>query len=174
VKRHSRRIFPDPQRVADEISRKKYRGRWRTRQRCDGMLRESYRNISGSMNFQDYFRPLAARCSLLLPTRIPGDSPRNTPARMRSISRTDIDPRSLDSLPLSSASLPTQEIRDSSGSALLIGLWKCYDKNIVDRASVDFPHFYWPALIDFAFEGPLAAAMTNVKFRSSAFHRDPT
>lgn len=32
--------------------------------------------------------------------------------------------------------------RDSS-DPLFIGLWKCYDKNIVKRERVDFPHFYW-------------------------------
>jgi hypothetical protein len=98
--------------------------------------------------------------------------PRNIPARMRSI--TYRHRSSLSRFPPSLLGLFADAgIRDSSGSAFLIGLWKCYDKNIVDRASVDFPHFYWPALIDFAFEGPLAAAMTYVKFRSSAFHRDP-
>jgi len=133
------------------------------------VLRGVAGNISGSMNFQDYFPARCALQSLAFAANSRG-FPRNTRARIQSISRTSIDPPVPSPFVLSTAG----DLHDSSGSAFLIGLWKCYDKNIVDRASVDFSHFYWPALIDFAFEDPLVVATTNAKFHSSAFHRDPT
>jgi len=93
------------------------------------------RNISRSMNFQHYFLSFRSTRSFSSTVKFPGKGFREIFVWTESMRHRTIDfGKACD-----------------SNDPLLIGLWKYYDKNIVERMLVDYSHFYWQKFIDSAF-----------------------